>query len=69
MRRDNGAPAMNMEFGIVLAGKTFWRREENDEPFVDGFARGRIAEGCKRRRAGIGKFSRDAFDNPSRRRT
>ena len=50
---DNGAAAMDMEFGIVLARKTFWRGEKKHEPFVDGFARGGIAEGCERRHTGL----------------
>jgi hypothetical protein len=54
---------MDMEFGIILARISFWRGEKNHKPLVDGFARGGIAEGSERRRAGFGEFSGKILDN------
>ena len=43
-RLDGGAPAVDMQFGHVFAGKTRRPRKPNRQPIVEGIARVRVAK-------------------------
>src|ERR1019366_10181396 len=60
---------MDLKFGIVLAGFAARPWKKDDEPLVDGLARGGIAEGCERGEAGFGQFPGNGLDNEPRGRT